>query len=175
MEEMLSGKLYNPINEELIKLQNLANNTCIKFNFSNNLNFIKQLFKNSQSEFLIRAPFYCDFGINIVLGKNVFINCNCVFLDCNVIKIGNNTVIGPNTHIYTVSHPIDVKLRKLYLQYTKPVSIGCDCWIGGNVTILPGITIGNNVVVGAGSVVTKSIPDNVVAVGNPCRIIKYLK
>jgi maltose O-acetyltransferase len=121
----------------------------------------------------ILAPFFVDFGNFIFLGNNVFINMNCVFLDCNKITLGNNVLIAPGVHIYAVTHPTRGLDRVPFdVGFTAPVTIGNDVWIGGGSIILPGVTIGNNVTVGAGSVVTKSLPDNVLAFGNPCRIIR---
>jgi len=131
----------------------------------------------------ITAPFFVDYGKFIQLGNNCEINMNCVFLDCNLITIGDNALIAPGVHIYTVFHPISAKERfnssvkegfPFAISKTAPVTIGNNVWIGGGSIILPGVTIGDNVTIGAGSVVTKSIPDNVLAYGNPCKVIKEI-
>ena len=121
---------------------------------------------------MIEPNFFCDYGYNIEFGGFVYINHNSVFLDCAKIKIGENTLIGPNCGFYTAAHPTDAKERLKGLEYAKPITIGKEVWIGGNTTIMPGVSIGDRAVIGAGSVVTKNIPPNVVAVGNPCIPIK---
>ncbi|AGN16972.1 MAG: sugar O-acetyltransferase [Methanobrevibacter boviskoreani] len=123
----------------------------------------------------IMRPFQCDNGKNITIGNNFTGNYNLVILDCNKVTIGDNVMIGPNTLITSVGHPISPKGRREHLGVTDPVTIGNDVWIGGNVTILPGVTIGDNVVIGAGAVVTKDIPDNSLAVGVPARVIKEIE
>lgn len=120
----------------------------------------------------INPPFFCDYGDGIILGENVFINMNCTFLDGAYIRIGKNSLIGPNVQIYTPHHPMNHLERRESIEVAYPVCIGEDCWIGGGVVILPGVTIGNRVVVGAGSVVTKDVPDDAVVAGNPARPIR---
>ena len=125
------------------------------------------------------GPFFVDYGENIHIGKNVEINMNCAFLDCNTITIGDFSGIGPGVHIYTVFHPTDPVKRfgensSFWKSLTAPVSIGKNVWIGGGSIILPGVSIGDGTTIGAGSVVTKSIPANCIAVGNPCKVIKYI-
>lgn len=120
----------------------------------------------------ICPPFYCDYGNGIILGENVFINMNCTFLDGGYITIGEHTLIGPNVQIYTPHHPIDADERRTLSETAYPVTIGKDCWIGGGAVICPGVTIGDRVIVGAGSVVTKNIPSDVVIAGSPAKVIK---
>jgi len=130
----------------------------------------------------IEAPFFCDYGEFVSIGENTFVNANCFFLDNNYIQIGKNGLIGSYVQIYTASHPLKASDRIIqtaegntrYLTNSKPVSIGNQVWIGGNTVILPGVTIGDNVTIGAGSVVTKDIPSNVLAYGNPCKVVKDL-
>lgn len=119
-------------------------------------------------------PFHCDYGYNIEIGENFFANYNCVILDGAKVTFGDNVFIAPNCSFYTAGHPIDVLQRNQGLEYALPIKIGNNVWIGGNVTVLPGVTIGDNTVIGAGSLVNKDIPSNVVAAGNPCRVIREI-
>lgn len=123
----------------------------------------------------VESPFLCDYGYNIEVGENFYANYNCVMLDGAKITFGDNVLIAPDCGFYTAGHPIDAAQRNKGLQYDKPISVGDNVWIGGGVKVMPGVTIGNNVVIGGGSVVTKDIPDNVVAVGNPCRVIRKIE
>jgi len=134
---------------------------------------MKAVIPNSKKLFVV-PPFYCEFGTRISLGDNFYANYNCVILDVAPVTIGENCMFGPNVSIYTAGHPIHPATRNTGYEYGKPVTIGDNCWIGGSVTITPGVTVGNNVVIGAGSVVTRNVPDNVVAVGNPCRVIRKI-
>jgi maltose O-acetyltransferase len=136
-----------------------------------------ELFDYKGAGVWIESPFFCDYGENISIGENTFVNTNCMFLDDNKITIGKNGLIAPYVQIYTAIHPLKASDRIIqsgnetrYLTSTKPVKIGDNVWIGGNSVIFPGVTIGNNVTIGAGSVVTKDIPDNMLAFGNPCEI-----
>lgn len=122
----------------------------------------------------INPPFYCDYGFNIEVGSHFFANYNCTILDICKVKIGNRVMLAPNVAIYTAGHPIDPMVRATYYEFGQPVTIGDYVWIGGNTVICPGVTIGDNTVIGAGSVVTKDIPANVVAAGNPCRVIREI-
>lgn len=122
----------------------------------------------------VLSPFHCDYGYNIEIGDNFFSNVNLVILDGAKVKIGNNVFIAPNVGIYTAGHPLDVEQRNSGLEYAYPITIGNNVWIGAGVSILPGVTIGDNTVVGAGSVVNRSLPSGVLAVGNPCRVIRKI-
>lgn len=122
----------------------------------------------------IEQPFHCDYGKNIEVGDNFFVNYNCIILDVGKVTIGDNVMFAPNVSIYTAGHPVHPESRNTGYEYGIAITIGDNVWIGGNVVITPGITIGNNVVIGAGSVVTKDIPDNVIAVGNPCKVIREI-
>lgn len=120
------------------------------------------------------APFHCDYGWNIEVGENFYANYNCTILDVGHVKIGKNAMFAPNVSIFTAGHPVHPDSRNSGYEYGIPVTIGDNVWLGGGVIVTPGVTIGNNVVIGAGSVVTKDIPDNVIAVGNPCRVLRAI-
>lgn len=122
----------------------------------------------------IEPPFFCDYGYNIEIGENFFANYNFTVLDVGKVRIGENVQIAPNVSIYTAGHPIHPETRNSGYEYGIDITIGDNCWIGGNTCIMPGVTIGKNVVIGAGSVVTKDIPDDVIAVGNPCRVVRKI-
>lgn len=190
-EKMLAGEVYDSGDKEIVAQWHLAKTLMYEFNNTPNTDKQKQdeiLYKllGSRGENLwIAAPFLCDFGENIHIGNNTEINLNCTFLDCNKITIGSNVLIAPNVQLYTASHPIKASDRipqgdvggnnfAFCKTTTAPITIGDNVWIGGGVIILPGVTIGNNTTIGAGSVVTKSIPSDVLAYGNPCRVIKKL-
>ena len=178
-EKMVSGETYNPANPRLVLDRARANRICTKYNKKcfNEINMRSRLLKkliNTEGNFWIKPPFYCDYGYNIFIGKNVMLNYGCVILDVCPVKIGEHTLIGPNTHIYTACHCLDPKKRLNDIEYGKAVTIGKNVWIGGNCCILAGITIKDNAVIGAGSVVTKDVPANVVVAGNPAKIIKTI-
>ena len=134
---------------------------------------VKELFGQSEGAF-VNPPFFCDYGSHIEVGKNFFANYNCSLIDVAKIKIGDNCMLAPNVAIYTAGHPVHPDSRNSGYEYGIPVTVGDNVWIGGNTVILPGVTIGNNVVIGAGSVVSKDIPDNMIAVGNPCKVIREI-
>jgi len=178
---------YNTRDPELIAAYHKAKKLLQSYNQLDSEAFIKKeeiltsLFMHKGKDVWIEAPFYCDYGENISIGENTFINVNCMFIDNNKITIGRNCLIAPYVQIYTASHPLNAderiskaKDRGIYVTQAKPVNIGDKVWIGGNTVILPGVTIGNNVTIGAGSVVTKDVPDNVLAVGNPCKVLKEI-
>eukprot|EP01119_Soliformovum_irregulare_P006584 TRINITY_DN1879_c0_g1_i1.p1 TRINITY_DN1879_c0_g1~~TRINITY_DN1879_c0_g1_i1.p1 ORF type:complete len:216 (+),score=40.18 TRINITY_DN1879_c0_g1_i1:48-650(+) len=136
---------------------------------------MKDLIPNCGSYNFIEPPFACDYGFNIHMGDRVFINFNCVILDVNKVEIGHDTMFAPNVQIYTATHPVDCVLRDTGRELGFPIKIGNHCWLGGGCIILPGVTLGDNVTVGAGAVVTKSFPSNVVIAGNPAKVIKQLE
>lgn len=177
-EKMLSGELYLATDPELSGLHNRALGLMHTFNTSHpqdiatQKNVIRQLFGNIGSTFQINPPFYCDYGCHIFAGENLYINYDCTILDCAEVHIGNNVLIATKVQIYAAYHPTDPTVRLTGKELAAPVHIGNNAWIGGGVIICPGVSIGANTTIGAGSVVTKDIPDNVVAVGNPCRVIK---
>ena len=135
---------------------------------------IKEILGKTGQKIFVEAPFRCDYGYNIEVGENFYANYNLVILDVGKVKIGDNAQIAPNVAIYTAGHPIHPDSRNSGYEYGIPITIGDNVWIGGNTCILPGVTIGSNVVIGAGSVVTKDLPDNVIAAGNPCRVIREI-
>ena len=135
---------------------------------------IKEILGRTGEELCIEQPFHCDYGKNIEVGENFFANYNLTILDVGKVIIGKNAQIAPNVSIYTAGHPIHPDSRNSGYEYGIAITIGDNVWIGGNTVILPGVTIGNNVVIGEGSVVSKDIPDNMIAVGNPCRIIREI-
>ena len=176
-EKAKNGELYNPMyDKELIQERFNVKDLCFKYNNTLPSNFkernaiLKQILTTVDDTTLIEQPFICDYGYNIFIEKNVMLNYGCVILDVCPVKIGEHTLIGPNTHIYTACHSLVPDERISDIEFGKPVTIGKNVWIGGNCTILPGVTIGDNSVIGAGSVVTKDIPNNSVAVGNPAKV-----
>lgn len=185
-ERMMAGYPYRPGDAELCKDRAAARRLTIKFNTSEvededtRQSVLKELFHPSckDKKMFVEPPFRVDYGYNISVGNNLQANFNCVILDCAPIKIGNNCLIAPNVHIYAATHPIDPKHRQDnddYYELAMPVTIGNEVWIGGQSTIMPGVTIGDNVVIGAGTVVNKDVPSNVVVAGNPARIVRYLE
>ena len=178
--KMINGEAYFPYDEELVTLRKIARQLCDDFTFSKQndsalrTKIIANLLGTSDVTTKINTPFHCDYGFNIHVGKNFYANCDCVFLDVTTIQIGDNCMLGPGVHIYTATHPINKDERRSKIEYGRRVIIGNDVWIGGKTVINPGITIGDNVVIGSGSVITKDIPSNVVAAGNPCRIIRNI-
>ncbi|MEL4896301.1 sugar O-acetyltransferase [Crocosphaera sp. Alani8] len=178
-QKMLNGEYYYAFEKILLEERKRAKQLCQQLNDipdsdpQERSNIIKQLF-NTNKEVWIESPFRCDYGYNITVGDNFYANFGCVILDCNLVTIGNNVKLGPCVQIYTATHPINPQERISGKEMAYPITIGDNVWIGGNSIILPKVNIGNNSVIGAGSIVTKNIPDNVVAVGNPCRVIKQI-
>lgn len=148
-------------------------NTMDRSDFEGLQSVVKKLLGKSENAW-INPPFYCDYGFNIEVGKNLFTNYNCTILDVAKVKIGDNVLIGPNVSIYTAGHPIHADTRKTVYEYGAPITIGDNVWIGGNSIILPDVTVGSNSVIAAGSVVTKDVPEWTVVAGNPARVIKKI-
>ncbi|EGQ7684334.1 sugar O-acetyltransferase [Vibrio parahaemolyticus] len=180
-QKMLSGELYNPSDNNLSLMRARARKLIDKFNHSSfeeeesRLKLLTSLLGKPGDNISIHQNFYCDFGCNIYVGSNFFANYDCVILDCAEVHFGDNCLLGPQVGIYTATHPLDPVERASGLESAKSIHIGNDCWIGGHATINPGVTLGNNVVVASGSVVTKSFGDNLVIGGNPARIIRELQ
>ena len=135
---------------------------------------LKQILGKTGEHVHIETPFHCDYGYNIEVGENFFANYNFVVLDVGKVRIGENVQIAPNVSIYTAGHPVHPQSRNSGYEYGIDITIGNNVWIGGNACIMPGVTIGDNAVIGAGSIVTKDIPDNVIAAGNPCRVLRKI-
>lgn len=178
-EKMLIGENYFANDKELVAERIRAKKLLHRLNVTEYVingkakNILHVLLPNSNKKIYIEPPFHCDYGYNIYAGENVYFNVNCVVLDTMKVEIGNNVFFGPNVHVYTATHPLNAIERRT-VEFSKPVSVGNDCWIGGNSVILPGVKIGNGCTIGAGSVVTKDIPDNSLAVGNPAKVIRIL-
>lgn len=179
--KMLAGELYFAGGEELISERLKARallkkyNSCPEDRLEELQSILKNLVPKGGKGLFIQPPFYCDYGYNIKTGEDVFFNFNCVVLDGMEVRIGSRSMFGPNVQLYTASHALHAKERASLLEFSKSIVIGDDVWVGGNVTICPGVKIGDRVVIGAGSVVTKDIPDDVFAAGNPCKIIKNIE
>ncbi len=165
--------------ESIMEEQKVCRRKLQKLNFMDRSDFdgirkaVSELLGKSEKAF-INPPFYCDYGTNIEVGKNFFVNYNCTILDVAKVKIGDNCQMAPNVAIYTAGHPIHPTSRNSGYEYGKEVTIGDNVWIGGNTVICPGVHVGDNVVIGAGSVVTRDIPDWSIAAGNPCRVIRKI-
>ena len=173
-EKMLSGVLYNANDKTLFTERVKAKELCRKYNSELKKDYLKELLGKTGENFQIEPNFFCDYGYNIELGENFYSNHNLVILDPGRVTFGDNVFIGPNCGFYTAEHPIDAETRNSGVEYAFPIKVGNNVWFGGGVTVIGNVTIGDNVVIGAGSVVTKDIPSNVVAVGNPCKVLKQL-
>ncbi len=174
--KMLAGELYFANDPELTQERKRAKALCARYNQSVvdlDLPTLAELLGTPTDAYL-EPPFYCDYGYNIRLGRNVYANHNLIILDGAEVFIGNNVYIAPNVVLSTAGHPVDPAVRISGLEFVRPIRIRDNVWIGANVSVLPGVEVGENVTIGAGSVVTKSIPPSCVAVGNPCRVLRYL-
>lgn len=180
-EKLLAGQVYSATDPELLRELNACKDVIHRYNQllpsmrAERTAMLKSLLGHvGDNNILINQPFYCDYGSNISVGKRFFANFNFTVLDEARVTIGDDCFVGPNVGIYTACHSTDPVERNSRREWGEPVTIGDNVWIGGNVTILPGVTIGDNVTIGTGSVVTHDIPANVVAAGNPCRVIKEI-
>jgi maltose O-acetyltransferase len=176
---MLAGELYDPLDPELIVARSRARALCLFLNVTaeaqrdERREILRQLFGKGGDSVWMQPPFYCDYGTNIELGERVFFNFNCVVLDVCLVKIGDFTLFGPAVQIYTATHPFNAELRRSQ-EFAKPIAIGSDVWVGGGAIICPGVKIGSRAVIGAGSVVTRDIPEGMFAAGNPCRVVREI-
>lgn len=180
LTKMLNGEFFDPRDPALLELRLKASDLCAEFNGlsrrqeAERQSVLRRLLGGMGENVLISQNFYCDYGFNIFVGDNFYVNFSCVMLDCARITIGNNVLIGPNCSFYTPIHPIDPELRRRGEEMAKPICIGDNVWLGGNVTVLPGVSIGSGSVIGAGSVVAGNIPENAVAFGNPCQVVRQI-
>lgn len=174
---MLRGELYDPFDPELVRARRRARELCQELNTTREgqdderRRILRELLGRGGDSVWMQPPFFCDYGTNIELGERVFFNFNCVVLDVARVRIGDYTLFGPAVQIYTATHPLDAQLRRRQ-EFAKPIEIGSDVWVGGGAILCPGIRIGSRAVIGAGSVVTRDIPEAVLAAGNPCRVIR---
>lgn len=179
-DKMVAGQLYDALDPDLVSARGRARGLCLDLNATRDhqqeerRRILLELFGAGGDDAWLQPPFFCDYGFNILLGRRVFFNFNCVVLDECPVRIGDFTQFGPNVQIYTALHPLDAETRRT-LEYGKPVEIGADVWVGGGAILCPGVRVGSRSVIGAGSVVTRDIPGGVLAVGNPCRVIRELE
>lgn len=179
-EKMIAGEMYDPLDAQLVadrlrtRLLLKELNDAGEEQTERRADILKKLIPNAGQGLWLQPPFYCDYGYNMIVGETVFFNFNCVVLDVSTVTIGSRTMFGPAVQLYTATHPLDPVKRASGLEYARPVVIGDDVWIGGGAIVCPGVSIGHRSVIGAGSVVTKNIPDDVFAGGNPCKVIRQL-
>jgi maltose O-acetyltransferase len=178
-DRMLAGELYDPMDPELVRARARARDLCQDLNATREgqiperRRILKELFGAGGDTVWMQPPFHCDYGSNILLGERVFFNFNCVVLDVCRVTIGDFTLFGPAAQIYTATHPRNAELRRKQ-EFAQPIAIGSDVWVGGGAIICPGVRIGSRSVIGAGSVVTRDVPEGVFAAGNPCRVIREI-
>ena len=179
-EKMLNGEPYRSSDRLLVEERKRARRLAKAFNDSlpdeteKRSAILRELLGNSGSILHIDPPFYCDYGYNLVVGDNFYANFNCIILDCAQVIMGHNVFLGPAVQIYTATHPLAAKDRDTGLEAAKPITVEDSVWIGGGTIINPGVTIGRGTTIGSGSIVTRNIPANVFAAGNPCRVIRHL-
>ena len=187
-EKMIAGEFYHALDPELSALRRRARDLTRELNASSDAEgegegegegerrerLLRALIPHAGEGLWIEPPFFCDYGRNITMGERVFLNFNCVILDVAPVRLGDYAQLGPGVHIYTATHPFSAEQRRAGLEYGKPVELGADVWIGGGAIICPGVKVGSRSVIGAGSVVTRDVPEGVLAAGNPCRVIRQL-
>lgn len=179
-QKMLAGELYLAADPELVAERKRARRLTRRYNHSTEEEtvereaLLRELFGSVGTRTEIEPPFRCDYGSNIYAGDGLYMNFDCVVLDCAPVRLGSNVMCGPGVHIYAASHPLEAEERLKGVELALPVTIGNNVWIGGKTIIRPGVTIGDNTTIGAGSVVTRDIPPNVLAAGTPCRVIREL-
>jgi len=179
-EKMLAGELYDPTDPQLDAERRTARELCMRLNAcgedeQQQRTMLLGMLFGQPTDAWIQPPFYCDYGTNIALGRKVFFNFNCVVLDVAKVSIGDHVLFGPAVQIYTALHPLSAAQRRAGRESGQPVVIGSDAWVGGGAIVCPGVTIGARTIVGAGSVVTRDIPEDVFAAGNPCKVIRRLQ
>lgn len=180
-QKMVAGEMYNPLDKQLVedriktRLLIKALNELREDDITERSRILKELVPQAAADLWLQPPFYCDYGYNMLVGERVFFNFNCIVLDVAPVTIGSRTMFGPNVQVYTATHPLNHIERSAGLEYAKPIVIGEDVWVGGSAVICPGVTIGDRSVIGAGSVLTKDIPADVFAAGNPCKVIRPLE
>ncbi len=178
LQKMLAGELYNSSDPELKELLSRSRRLCEEYNRTpgddkeRQKSILDALLGGHGVHVHIEPRVWFDYGFNTTVGENFYCNHDCVFLDCNKIVFGDNVLIGPQCGFYAAAHPTDPAVRKSGLEFAKPITVGNNVWFGGGVKVLPGVTIGENCVIGAGAVVTHSIPADSIAVGNPAKVIK---
>ena len=178
LQKMLDGELYLASDDKLVAMRRRARRLTRLFNqttedeTAQRDQILHELLGKRGAKIEIEPPFRCDYGSFIEVGENFYANFGCVILDCNWVRIGDNVMLAPNVQIYAAHHPLDASTRIAGPELGSPVSIGRNVWIGGGAIVLPGVSIGDSAVIGAGSVVTRDVPPNVIAAGNPCRVIR---
>lgn len=181
LQKMLSDELYNASDPLLVEMRSKARKLFSQYNstryddLDQRKEIMQQLLGKLGKNLDIQAPFYCDYGVHIFVGDHVFMNFNCIILDCAEVRLGNNVLFGPNVQVYTAYHPVNAMERIKGPELAAPITIQDNVWVGGGAIICKGTTIGENTTIGAGSVVTRDIPADVFAAGNPCRVIRHLK
>lgn len=180
LQKMLSSELYNAGDRQLVEMRSSARQLFSQYNLTSyddsekRTSILTKLLGSYDGNIDIQAPFYCDYGCHIHVGKNVFMNFNCIILDCAKVTLGDNVFMAPNVQLYTAYHPVIASERIKGPENAAPITIGNNVWLGGGVIVCPGVTIGDNTTIGAGSIVVHNIPANVVAVGNPCKVVKKI-
>lgn len=179
-EKMLAGMIYDANDKELLAERAKCKAACFEFNKTPPSDLVRQreimgeILGETRGDAVITAPFWCDYGYNIKIGEKFYANHNCIFLDAAKISFGDNVFIAPNCCFTTAEHPIDPEQRRVGLEFAEPITVGNNVWFGAGVVVLAGVTIGDDVVIGAGSIVTRDIPSGVIAVGNPCRVLREI-
>ncbi len=177
-ERMLNGELYDSADPDLASARRRARDLCRNLERADSDEerraIVRDLLGAAGNEVTIEPPFRCDYGANIRVGDRVYFNVNCVVLDPAEVVIGSDVLFGPGVQIYTASHPVDFRIRRTWRELARPIAIGSDVWVGGGAILCPGVRIGDRSVIGAGSVVTRDVPSGVLAVGNPCRVVREL-
>jgi maltose O-acetyltransferase len=179
-EKMLANEPYLASDPQLVRERERARRLCALYNATapdqrpRRDELLWELLAYAGEGVWVEPPFHCDYGSNIRLGDGVYVNCGCVFLDCNTVQVGDGVKFGPAVQVYTAYHPVDPRLRRTGVEMAAPVRIGHNVWVGGGAILCPGVEVGDDTTIGAGSVVTRSLPAGVLAVGSPCRVVRRL-